>query len=89
MNKETIKQINENLKELEIGFKQAEEHYNYDLGNEKHYLSEVTRLVKNLSLSGVVGQSEQLLCKHCDNKKALHSRVSELCPNMFKHFEAK
>ena len=34
-----------------------------------------------------VGQIELSLCKHCDNKKALHSEATGLCPNMFKHFE--
>ena len=33
--------------------------------------------------------SDLLLCKHCDNKKALHSKTTGLCPNKFKHFEAK
>jgi hypothetical protein len=33
--------------------------------------------------------SEQLLCKHCDNKKVLHSEATGLCPDRFKHFEAK
>jgi hypothetical protein len=45
--------------------------------------------LEQLTIPVVVEQSEQLLCKHCDNKKALHSRASGLCPNMFKHFEAK
>ena len=33
--------------------------------------------------------SEQLLCKHCDNKKVLHSEATGLCPDRLKHFEAK
>jgi hypothetical protein len=33
--------------------------------------------------------SEQLLCRHCDNKKVLHSEATGLCPDRFKHFEAK
>ena len=33
--------------------------------------------------------SELLLCKHCDNKKVLHSEATGLCPDRFKHFEAK
>ena len=42
-----------------------------------------------LFLFGVVQQSELLLCKHCDNKKALHSESTGLCPDRFKHFKAK
>ena len=33
--------------------------------------------------------SELLLCKHCDNKKVLHSEATGLCPDRLKHFEAK
>jgi hypothetical protein len=32
---------------------------------------------------------DKLLCKHCDNKKVLHSEATGLCPDRFKHFEAK
>ena len=28
-------------------------------------------------------------CKYCGNTKALHSEATELCPDRFKHFEAK
>ena len=46
-------------------------------------------LKKQLALCNVVGRSEQLLCKHCNNKKAIHSETTGLCPDRFKHFEAK
>ena len=45
--------------------------------------------LKLLDIPVVVQQSELLLCKHCDNKKALHSESTGLCPDRFKHFEAK
>jgi len=44
---------------------------------------------KQFAIHSVVQQSELLLCKHCDNKKALHSETTGLCPDRFKHFEAK
>ena len=44
---------------------------------------------KQLIITDVVQQSELLLCNHCDNKKALHSDATGLCPDRFKHFEAK
>jgi hypothetical protein len=34
-------------------------------------------------------QSEPVLCKHCDNRKEFHSNATGLCPDRFKHFEAK
>ena len=44
---------------------------------------------EQLLIHSVVQQSELLLCKHCDNKKALHSETTGLCLDRFKHFEAK
>jgi len=58
-----------------------------------HEDKDVDKLAENLvnlfSIPVVVQQSELLLCKHCDNKKALHSEATGLCPDRFKHFEAK
>tara|TARA_R110000737_G_C14519821_1_gene475196 strand:+ start:173 stop:487 length:315 start_codon:yes stop_codon:yes gene_type:complete len=53
MSKETVDKINNNLIMLVEGFDDAERDYGYDLANEKHYVSELIDLVKNLSLSGV------------------------------------
>jgi hypothetical protein len=54
MNKETINKINNNLILLVEGFEDAERDYNYDLANEKHYVSEIIALVKKLTLTDVV-----------------------------------
>ena len=59
MSKEIIDKINNNLIMLVEGFDDAERDYGYDLANEKHYVSELIDLVKNLSLSGVSQQREQ------------------------------
>ena len=53
MSKEIIDKINNNLIMLVEGFDDAERDYGYVLANEKHYVSELIDLVKNLSLSGV------------------------------------
>ena len=53
MSKEIIDKINNNLIMLVEGFDDAERDYGYDLANEKHYVSELIELVKNLSLSAV------------------------------------
>ena len=53
MSKEIIDKINNNLIMLVEGFDDAERDYGYDLANEKHYVSELIELVKNLSFSGV------------------------------------
>tara|TARA_R110002073_G_scaffold258775_1_gene421787 strand:- start:382 stop:657 length:276 start_codon:yes stop_codon:yes gene_type:complete len=60
MSKEIIDKINNNLIMLVEGFDGAERDYGYDLANEKHYVSELIELVKNLSLSAVSQQSELL-----------------------------
>tara|TARA_B110000046_G_C12842596_1_gene334277 strand:+ start:90 stop:365 length:276 start_codon:yes stop_codon:yes gene_type:complete len=60
MSKEIIDKINNNLIMLVEGFDDAERDYGYDLANEKHYVSELIELVKNLSLSAVSQQSELL-----------------------------
>jgi|TARA_R110000765_G_scaffold412243_1_gene511805 hypothetical protein len=65
MSKEIIDKINNNLIMLVEGFDDAERDYGYDLANEKHYVSELIDLVKNLYLSGVVLQSEQLPKNNC------------------------
>tara|TARA_R110000772_G_scaffold3713_2_gene13318 strand:+ start:45 stop:254 length:210 start_codon:yes stop_codon:yes gene_type:complete len=57
MSKEIIDKINNNLIMLVEGFDDAERDYGYDLANEKHYVSELIDLVKNLSLSGVGNSS--------------------------------
>jgi hypothetical protein len=54
MNKEIINEINNNLILLVEGFEDAERDYNYDLANEKHYVSEIIDLVKKLTLTDVV-----------------------------------
>ena len=64
MSKEIIDKINNNLIMLVEGFDDAERDYGYDMANEKHYVSELIELVKNLSLSGVVD------C-NCDESKQL------------------
>ena len=61
MSKEIIDKINNNLIMLVEGFDDAERDYGYDMANEKHYVSELIELVKNLSLSGVSQQRELLL----------------------------
>ena len=61
MSKEIIDKINNNLIMLVEGFDDAERDYGYDMANEKHYVSELIELVKNLSLSGISQQREQLL----------------------------
>ena len=60
MSKEIIDKINNNLIMLVEGFDDAERDYGYDMANEKHYVSELIELVKNLSLSGVSQRSELL-----------------------------
>jgi hypothetical protein len=60
MSKEIIDKINNNLIMLVEGFDDAERDYGYDMANEKHYVSELIELVKNLSLSGVSQQRELL-----------------------------
>ena len=62
MSKEIIDKINNNLIMLVEGFDDAERDYGYDMANEKHYVSELIELVKNLSLSGV------MQCKIMGNK---------------------
>ena len=53
-----------------------------------HWLEQ--ELVNNINYTRCCeSDSEQLLCKHCDNKKVLHSEATGLCPDRFKHFEAK
>ena len=49
-NKETIDKINNYLIMLSSGFSDAEKDYGYDLGNEKHYVSELKNLVKKLNI---------------------------------------
>ena len=61
MNKETINKINNNLILLVEGFEDAERDYNYDLANEKHYVSEIIALVKKLTLTDVSQQRELLV----------------------------
>jgi hypothetical protein len=61
MSKEIIDKINNNLIMLVEGFDDAERNYGYDLANEKHYVSELIELVKNLSLSSVSQRSELLI----------------------------
>mgnify|MGYP003670188938 CR=1 FL=1 len=61
MSKEIIDKINNNLIMLVEGFDDAERDYGYDMANEKHYVSELIELVKNLSLSGVSQQREMLI----------------------------
>ena len=46
-------------------------------------------ITEQLRLDAVAGRSEQLVCKHCDSKKELHSETTGLCPDRLKHFEAK
>jgi hypothetical protein len=60
MSKEILDKINNNLIMLVEGFDDAERDYGYDLANEKHYVSELIDLVKNLSLSGVNNRRELL-----------------------------
>ena len=52
-------------------------------------LEVLNKYEQQFAIHSVVQQSELLLCKHCDNKKALHSEATGLCPDRFKHFEAK
>ena len=52
-------------------------------------LDVLNKYEQQFAIHDVVRQSEQLLCKHCNNKKALHSEKTGLCPDRFKHFEAK
>ena len=54
MSKEIIDKINNNLIMLVEGFDDAERDYGYDMANEKHYVSELIELVKNLALSDVM-----------------------------------
>tara|TARA_R110000782_G_scaffold225786_1_gene312647 strand:- start:23 stop:325 length:303 start_codon:yes stop_codon:yes gene_type:complete len=61
MSKEIIDKINNNLIMLVEGFDDAERDYGYDLANEKHYVSELIDLVKNLSLSAVGNRRELLI----------------------------
>ena len=75
MSKEIIDKINNNLIMLVEGFDDAERDYGYDLANEKHYVSELIDLVKNLSLFGVVG-----MC--CDETRKVNQflkRPSKYC----------
>ena len=60
MNKETINEINNNLILLVEGFEDAERDYNYDLANEKHYVSEIIALVKKLTLTDVSNRRKTL-----------------------------
>tara|TARA_B110000503_G_C6952778_1_gene331734 strand:- start:51 stop:305 length:255 start_codon:yes stop_codon:yes gene_type:complete len=58
----------------------------------KEHINELILDVKNEAINYTrccKSDSEQLLCKHCDNKKVLHSEATGLCPDRFKHFEAK
>jgi len=56
----------------------------------KEHQEIVNKLKKAITVTPCCkSDSEQLLCKHCDNKKALHSQATGLCPDRFKHFEAK
>ena len=72
MNKETINEINNNLILLVEGFEDAERDYNYDLANEKHYVSEIITLVKKLTLTDVSN------CTTC-NGEINYKGVCEMC----------
>lgn len=75
-----------------IDMMQADEesgHHKGDCDNVMMHLANIEDLVNKLFIADVVQQSELLLCKHCDSKKALHSEATGLCPDRFKHFEAK
>jgi len=63
MNKETINEINNNLILLVEGFEDAWRWNNYDLANEKHYVSEIITLVKKLTLTDVSQQRELLIAE--------------------------
>jgi len=73
MNKEIINEINNNLILLVEGFEDAERDYNYDLANEKHYVSEIIALVKKLTLTDVSKCDCSLLvaCEICGEEKGL------------------
>ncbi len=82
-------ELDKKIKDLKDFIKQKTDQgtANY-LGKE---IREICGMVETeqLLIHSVVQQSELLLCKHCDNKKALHSEATGLCPDRFKHFEAK
>ena len=80
MSKEIIDKINNNLIMLVEGFDDAERDYGYDLANEKHYVSELIDLVKNLSLSGVSQRSELLI----DFSKWIFSERKDVTIKMIK-----
>ena len=69
MSKEIIDKINNNLIMLVEGFDDAERDYGYDMANEKHYVSELIELVKNLSLSGVSKRYFLFECINADRQK--------------------
>jgi hypothetical protein len=85
------------MEELKILYKELQERQKHLESRKKTNITEA-RIAENLLtivrvqqllIPLVVQQSELLLCKHCDNKKALHSKATGLCPDRFKHFEAK
>ena len=82
-------ELDKKIKDLKDFIKQKTDQgtANY-LGKE---IREICGMVETeqLLIHSVVQQSELLLCKHCDNKKALHSEATGLCPDRFEHFEAK
>ena len=86
MSKEIIDKINNNLIMLVEGFDDAERDYGYDLANEKHYVSELIELVKNLSLSGVSQRSELLAFRKWqkDNWKDVYLYSNEFMISEFK-----
>ena len=43
---------------------------------------------KQCNIANVVGQSEQLVCKHCGKAETEHTEASNMCPDRFKYFEA-
>ena len=77
MSKEIIDKINNNLIMLVEGFDDAERDYGYDLANEKHYVSELIDLVKNLSLSGVGSSGSEF-------EKDLFKLINNYCKNGLK-----
>ena len=55
----------------------------------KELLSIAMNMEKQFAIYGALPRIEQLVCKHCDSKKELHSETTGLCPDRLKHFEAK
>ena len=78
------------LKVIEEAFNYYHDRNSLTSKDEKELLNLVNELYAAISVTRCCeSDSEQLLCKHCDNKKVLHSEATGLCPDRFKHFEAK